>query len=405
MSNTNQRPTTVPKEAVWNWSQGEWELGEKNESGKYIGEWKWWLAPNWHLCCHTFFDENWNMLSFKRFHPNGEVSRYGTFENGEQVEDIYLKSTESTTEIFAYWNSDDNVYKAVKKIGSPVSFDYYDREGNHLNPEIKKKVLFEKTEISSWNIKKIKSDIYKNGQSFLWKQFDANFYNNTIIPILEEKTKEKNIQYTEVPEIVTHVVNQAISNKQDVVFHKGDLHLSDLHSLYKLWVWLLIVDWDLEVDNTISLIDDPMQLLLVTGNVIVKDITTSGFLFVFWDLIVKQSVLGDYNDGSAFIGWNISAQLFYPEEYFFEVLWDINFDYAFGNSWRLNQNDNPEAFNWNDKKLSDLIENIHSNILSAADFSQNKALLEKPCSEEGLFEFIDNYEFMNYCRANKPVFK
>lgn len=134
MKKNQERPTTVPKEAVWNGSQNEWELGVKNEQGNYVGEWKWWLAPNGHLCCHTFFDDKGSLLNFKRFHPNGEVSRYGTYENGKQVEDVYLKSSEPTTENFAYGNMDDErVFKAVKKPGVPVSFDYYDKEGNYID--------------------------------------------------------------------------------------------------------------------------------------------------------------------------------------------------------------------------------------------------------------------------------
>jgi len=125
-----------------------------------------------------------------------------------------------------------------------------------------------------------------------------------------------------------------------------------------------------------------MQLLIVTGNATTKNLTTSGFLFIFGNLEVKQSLLGDYNHGSALIGGDISARLFYPEEYFFEVLGEINFTHAFGNSWRLNQNQNPEAFNWNDRKLSEFINELHPVILDAADFSQNKTLLNKDCSEE-----------------------
>jgi len=43
------RPSTVPAEARWNADENEWEIGEYDEDGNMIGEWKWWLAPNGHL--------------------------------------------------------------------------------------------------------------------------------------------------------------------------------------------------------------------------------------------------------------------------------------------------------------------------------------------------------------------
>jgi len=129
----------------------------------------------------------------------------------------------------------DQFQKISPKWGSisPVSFDYYDRQGNHLNPTIKKKVLFEEQEISKNEITRIKEKIFTNGKSFLQKEIDAEFYNETIIPILEDK-EPKETQYTDTHMIVTPLVNQARGNEQDIVYHKGDLHISDLHCLAEL---------------------------------------------------------------------------------------------------------------------------------------------------------------------------
>ena len=407
MKEDKNRPATVPQEAIWNPSDNEWELGSKNENGKYIGEWKWWLAPNGHLCCHTFFDDAGNMLSFKRFHPNGEVSREGVFENGVQKQDVYYKSSEPTSEIFAYGNNDDNVYKAVKKPGVPVRFDYYDKEGNHLNAPIEQKELISEqdSEISEKEIEAIKETIFKNGKSYLSTQIDKEFINETIIPILAKKTEEKNIVFTDVGGIFMQLAKQAIDTEKDIVFHDGNLHVSNLHCMRELEIGLLIVNGDLKVDGSIHVSDDLMQLLFVTGNVSANNVTTSGMLFVFEDLTVTNSILGDYNHGSAFIGGDMRAKFFYPEEYFFEVLGSAQFTYAFGNSWRLNQNQNPEVFNFNDKKLSEFINLLHEDIHAAADFENHHHLLEKPCSEEGLFDFIDSYEFCTYVKTGMPVFK
>lgn len=407
MDKNQERPITVPKEAIWNASQNEWELGMKNDQSKHIGEWKWWLAPKGHLCCHTFFDDKGSMLSFKRFHPNGDISRYGTFENGVQIEDVYLKSSEPTSEVFAFGNSDDNVYKAVKKPGIPVSFNYYDKDDKHLNPPTTQKELIsdEDTTISESEITTIKEAIFEKGKSYLLKQFDKEFINETIIPILAKKTDEKAIKVTDVGGIFMHLAKQAIDTEKDIVFHDGDLHLSNLHCLAELEIGVFIVHGNLIIDGCISLSDDLMQLLFVTGNVTAKNVVTSGMLFIFGDLTVTNCLMGDYNHGSAFIGSNLKAKFFFPEDYFFEVLGSINFTYAFGNSWRLNQNESTEAFNYNEKKLSELIPLLHSNIHEAASFEENTSLLDDNCSEGGLFEYIDYYEFSSYVRANKPIFK
>lgn len=397
MKENLERPITVPKEAIWNPSQNEWELGIKNEQGNYIGEWKWWLAPNGHLCCHTFFDDNGNMLNFKRFHPNGEVSRYGTFKDGKQIEDVYLKSTEATTENFAYGNSDDKAFKAVKRSGVPVEFDYYDKDGNHLNPPIVQKELLseEDATISESEITAIKEKIYTNGKSFLLKHFDEDFYFENILPMVIEETKK----------MFDNIVYNAINNKQDFVFHDGDLHLSNLHCLSEMGIGVLFVNGNLTVDCSISLSDNLMQQLLVTGNVRTKNMTTSGMLFVFGHLTVTNCLIGDHNNASAFIGGDLKAKFFFPEEYYFQVKGTVDFTYAFGNSWRLNLNQYPEAFNYNEKKLSDFIPLLHDNIHNAATFKENKSLLDNNCADSSFFEYINRYEFMNYVKVNKPVFR
>ncbi len=133
MSQEPAKPETVPAEAKWNASNKEWEIGQKNEKGQMVGEWKWWLAPNGHLCCHSFFDDQGKMISFKRFHPNGEVSQYGTVDGSTNKfkERVYIRSSEETTEIFPV--ADRHVWKAAARPGVPVSFDLFDKDGNQIN--------------------------------------------------------------------------------------------------------------------------------------------------------------------------------------------------------------------------------------------------------------------------------
>lgn len=131
-NNQSQKPTNVPKEAVWNESENEWELGRRNEDGQEIGEWKWWLAPNGHLCCHTFFKEDGSGdFTFTRFHPDGSYSQKGQYVDGVQHgEFISRKSVNETTEIY---NPRDG-FKAVTKFdeGYVVEEHYFDEDDNEV---------------------------------------------------------------------------------------------------------------------------------------------------------------------------------------------------------------------------------------------------------------------------------
>lgn len=183
--NTNNLPQK-PENAVWNAAENEWELGQKNAAGQYTGEWMWWLAPTNHLCCHTFFDDNGNMLSFNRFHPNGEISRTGKYENGREVEDIWYRSTEETTEFYADYYHPNKSWKAAKRIGKiPVEFDFYDKEGNHLNGKI---TLPENLITGSENeTAKEALDRLQNTLKFLESQGkDLDDYNDNYKPIFKE---------------------------------------------------------------------------------------------------------------------------------------------------------------------------------------------------------------------------
>jgi len=129
------KPITVPELAIWNFRENEWELGKKNEKGRFIGEWKWWKSPNGYLICETSFDNEGNIETFKRFHPNGEISQSGKGKNGKFVKRIWQRSTEATTEGFP--SVPKYVWKAAQRCGEiPVEYDIYDQDGNHLNGKI-----------------------------------------------------------------------------------------------------------------------------------------------------------------------------------------------------------------------------------------------------------------------------
>ena len=135
MNKDPKKPITVPENAVWNPSENEWELGEKNESGINIGEWKWWLAPNGHLCCHTFYEgESGNDFSFKRFHPDGTPSREGKYKNGREEGTItFTKSENQTSEYFGLPLTEqyEHIWKAeiTYDNGTVIDEKYFDKDG------------------------------------------------------------------------------------------------------------------------------------------------------------------------------------------------------------------------------------------------------------------------------------
>ena len=86
-----KRPAGVPAEAIWNEKEGEWELGESNKHGR-IGEWKWWIPPNYNLRCHTFYNDTAQMISATRYHPNGEVALELSYNDKGNALYIYHKS-------------------------------------------------------------------------------------------------------------------------------------------------------------------------------------------------------------------------------------------------------------------------------------------------------------------------
>ncbi|MCJ8153270.1 hypothetical protein MKJ01_05780 [Chryseobacterium sp. SSA4.19] len=131
-----EKPETVPAEAKWNAGENEWELGEKNARGNNVGKWRWWLAPNGHLCCETeFHGEDENVFSFTRFHPDGTPSRKGVYVNGQPSGKIsWYKSDNPTMEQYPYRNAGENVYETVQVIkgGYCVEEYYYDKEGREV---------------------------------------------------------------------------------------------------------------------------------------------------------------------------------------------------------------------------------------------------------------------------------
>ena len=131
-TNEPERPANVPAEARWNEEENEWELGEYDEDGNMIGEWKWWLAPNGHLVCHTFFEDDGSEdMTFTRYHQDGTISQKGQYVDGvPQGEFFSQKSHNVTTEIY----NPRGGFKAITTFenGYVVEEHYFDENDNEI---------------------------------------------------------------------------------------------------------------------------------------------------------------------------------------------------------------------------------------------------------------------------------
>jgi hypothetical protein len=392
MSKKNEptRPQTVPTTAVWNAGENEWELGEKNAKESEIGEWKWWLAPLGHLVCHTFFDGRGNMIRSTRFHPNGEVSRE---VDVAAASDTYYRSTAATTENFAYGNEKKNVWKAVKRKGVPVSFDHFDRDGKHLNPPIEAVEL--QAEPPAFDVSKIKQVIKLSSKSYLAGELDASFAKKVLKLI-------GNVGET-TPLVEAHLGELDLDEAGDTVFYEGNLEIEDLSDWEGLGIANLIVNGNLTVKNAIVTSEDPSTMLVVNGDVRAANIVSSGGLVVTGNLHVDGCLFGDYNHGSAFVRGNATANFFHPDEYFFEVTGKTDFKIAFGNAYRLNENERPEAMNYNERTARDFFAHLHESVRKQMDVSVETEL-DANCEDGAVWAYLDRYAFMKYCLTGHPVF-
>lgn len=113
---------------------------------------------------------------------------------------------------------------------------------------------------------------------------------------------------------ITDMLDSINSYATDILVSNGDLHISgDLDLDVQL-----LVDGNLSVDGCYRDSDDPQTITLVTGDLTARDIITAGFLEVHGNLTCGR-LLGDYNDCSAYISNDVTADLFYPENHSFTI--------------------------------------------------------------------------------------
>ncbi len=94
------RPPGVPEDARFNTDEEQWERGAKAK-GKNVGPWTWWRADGSRACATTFDDEGRLHGDFARYHPDGAVSRVGTFAHGQHVgRESFYRSPHRSAEHF-----------------------------------------------------------------------------------------------------------------------------------------------------------------------------------------------------------------------------------------------------------------------------------------------------------------
>jgi hypothetical protein len=95
-----RRPAGVPPDARFNPDEEQWEHGAKAK-GKNVGPWTWWRTDGSRACATTFDDDGRLHGEFARFHPDGTVSRVGTFSHGQHAgRESFYRSKRASAEHF-----------------------------------------------------------------------------------------------------------------------------------------------------------------------------------------------------------------------------------------------------------------------------------------------------------------
>lgn len=389
----NSKPVNVPENANWNPKAKKWELGSVNKENKPIGEWKWWRADTGVLAYICNYNNQSVAERFTSFHPNGEIACEGIYRNNKVVAATYYRSTEPTDQRFASGSEGQEVWKAVQREGSvPLSYNYYDKNGNHLNPEIQQSTL----PVENQLMKPSKRDV-ENLQRKGKRLRDGALGSSALETILEKikplLSYEEDLEGAIQP-LVEGVIEQLEEDPDsgDVLVINESIQLSELNSLSFLGLKGLIVWGDLTIDGTMRLSEN--HLLVVSGNLVAQNVITSGSLIVLGKMIARSCILGDYNHGSAFIEGGMEAKFFYPEEYSFQATEENKFEIAFGKY---------DGLNFNDRLLSDFMSLLHPMIMDNID--QSKMYFDRPCKENHFWDYVDRWQFMRYIEQGKPVFK
>ena len=128
-----EKPPSVPAEAVWSDRESEWVLATKDDEERMHGRVTNW-RPDGTLVNHCDYAHGVPHGAYERFHQSGEVSREGTFADGQlQGTDVFHRTDATTTEHFPQ-GLPTEVWRAEMDMvhGRVVAARCYDRKGSPI---------------------------------------------------------------------------------------------------------------------------------------------------------------------------------------------------------------------------------------------------------------------------------
>lgn len=155
---------------------------------------------------------------------------------------------------------------------------------------------------------------------------------------------------------VKEILEEPDSYDGDVYIHDGDLHVAGDLIVHKLGVLVLVVRGNLSVDGAYHDADDPQTIVVVTGDFQARDVVTAGFLEVHGNVVVRDRVIGDYNDCQAWIGGDLTCALFYGEEHFFDLGGTLHATCLLGKPRMKSPHPIPKGIDMGDPRLLDVLD-------------------------------------------------
>ncbi len=133
---SSEKPESVDARAWWSASDDEWVWGEKDDDGRFHGRVTYW-RPDGTVVNHCHFVHGTPHGAYARYHESGEVSRAGTFVNGQlQGTDVFTRSAAPTTENFPA-GLGEGVWRAEMDMvaGRMVGGRLFDRDGRQVGED------------------------------------------------------------------------------------------------------------------------------------------------------------------------------------------------------------------------------------------------------------------------------
>jgi hypothetical protein len=126
-----------------------------------------------------------------------------------------------------------------------------------------------------------------------------------------------------------YISDEMVSYVYDSVVVDGDLEIDRLDT-FEHKLCCLVVTGNLRVANLYCDYDDPQTAVFVLGDLEAGSAITNGALCVAGNLIVRENLVGFYNDHSAEILGSVRARVFAPENHHFSIGGRLAADYVLG---------------------------------------------------------------------------